>query len=172
MMRRRFAFGDSSGPNVNNLQRNFWHLALDGFKDLLQKWQRYSAGEEGDELESDDYTEDDFVVDAAAVLILAGTSVTQLIGQNVDPDGDRVPPPRQAYEQLLGHPPSDDFVNFIEVYDALRHFGSPKYDAVQAITPEHLCQHLRTAQSVWRDVLGHRDEPIGDHLQNDFAFPE
>jgi len=171
-MRRRFAIGDSSGPNVNNLQRTFWHLALEGFQDLLEKWQRYSVEEEDDEPEGDDYTEDDFVVDAAAVLILAGTSVTQLIGQNVDPNGDRVPPPRQAYEQLLGHPPSDDFVDFIRVYDALRHFGPPKYDAVHAITPGRLCQHLRAAQSVWRDVLGHRGEPIGDHLRNDFVFPE
>jgi len=171
MMKRRFAFGDSNGPNINNLQRNFWHLALDGFNDLLQKWQRYTVGEEDDEQGSDEYTEDDFVVDAAVVLILAGTSVTQLIGQNVDPNGDRVPPPRQAYEHLLGHPPSDDFVNFIDLYDALRHFGSPKYDAIQAITPEHLCQHLHTAQSVWQNVLRYRNEPIGDHLRNDFAFP-
>jgi hypothetical protein len=169
-MRRHFASGDSNGPNVDNLQRNFWHLALDGFKNLLQKWKRYSV-EDDDELETD-YTENEFKVDAAAVLILAGTSVTQLIGQNVDPDGDRVPTPRKAYEQLLGHEPSDDFKNFIEVYDALRHFGPPKHDAVDAITPELLCQHLRTAQSVWWNVLRHRGEPIGDHLQNDFTFPE
>jgi|GEM_PF-4379750 hypothetical protein len=172
-MRRHFASGDSNGPNVNNLQRNFWYLALDGFKHLLQKWERYSVREDDDKLESEDnYTEDDFVVDAAVVLILAGTSVTQLIGQNVNPVGDRVLPPRQAYKQLLGHPVSDDFVKFIDVYDSLRHFGSPKYDAVEAITPENLCQHLRIAQSAWCDVLRHRGEPIGDHLQNDFTFPE
>jgi hypothetical protein len=172
-MRRHFASGDSNGPNDNNLQRNFWHLALDNFRDLIQKWERYSVGEDDDKLENEgNYTEDDFVVDAAVVLILAGTSVTQLIGQNVTPDGDRVPQPRQAYEQLLGHPPPDDFGKFIAVYDALRHFGSPKYDAVEAITPEHLCQHLRTAQSAWWDVLRHRGEPIGDHLQNYFTFPE
>ncbi len=170
-MKRRFAFGDSCGPNVNNLQRNFWHLALEGFKGLLRKWASYSVGEEGG-LESEDYTEHDFVVDAAAVLILAGTSVTQLIGQNIEPDGKRIPPPRQAYEQLLGHPPSADFVNFINLYDALRHFGFPKYEAVEATTPELLCQHLRTAQSVWQDVLRHRGESIGDHLQTDFVFPE
>lgn len=171
-MRRRFAYGDSSGPNVNNLQRNFWRLALDGFNDLLEKWRRYSVKEESYEPESDEYTENDFVVDSAAVIILAGTSVTQLIGQNVVSNGVRVPPPRQAYEQLLGNPPSGDFVNFINLYDALRHFGSPKYDAVEAITPERLCEHLRTAQSVWQDVLRHRGDQIGNHLQNDFAFPE
>jgi hypothetical protein len=172
MMRRRFATGDSSGPKVNNLQRTFWHLAINGFQDLLEKWQRYAVEEEGDESEYEDYTEDDFVVDAAAVLILAGTSVTQLMGQNVDPHRGRVLPPRQAYEQLVGHPPSDDFADFIRVYDALRHFGPPKYEAVEAITPHSLCQHLRAAQSVWRDVLERRNEPIGDHLRKDFAFPE
>jgi len=172
MMKRRFAFGDSSGPNVNNLQRKFWLLAIDGYNDILQKWQRYSVYEENGELESDEYTEDDFVVDAAVIIILAGTSITQLLGQNVYPSGGRVPPPRQAYEQLLGHTPPDDFVKFIEVYDDLRHFGPPKYKALQEITPESLCQHLTTAQSVWRDVLMHRGEPIGDHLQNEFDFPK
>jgi hypothetical protein len=171
-MRRRFATGDSCGPNVNNLQRTFWRLALDGFQDLLEKWQRYAVHEEDNEPEGDDYTEWDFVVDAAAVLILAGTSITQLIGQNIDSDGDRVPPPRRAYDELLGHPPSDRFADFVKVYDALRHFGPPKYEAVYAITPDSLCQHLRTAQSVWHEVLEHRGEAIGDHLQNDFAFPE
>ena len=171
-MRKRFASGDTNGPNVNNLQRNFWHLALNGFNELLQKWQRYAIREEDNELESDEYTENEFVVDATVILILAGTSVTQLIGQNVAANGNRVPPPRQAYEQLFGHPPSDEFVEFIDLYDALRHFGSPKYDAVAAITPEHLCKHLKTAQSVWIDVLRGRGEPTDMHLHTDFKFIE
>lgn len=171
-MRRHFGTGDSNGPNVNNLQHTFWQLAVERFEALLKKWENYTVYKYEDELEEYEYTEDNFVVDTAVVLILAGTSISHILGQNTDPEGDRVLSSLQAYQKLLGYPASGDIKAFIDVYDALRHFVSPKFEAVDSITPDKLCKHLRTAQSIWCEVLKRRGEQIGEHLQIEFTFPE
>ena len=37
-MRKLFAFGDSSGPDITNLQLSFWRLAVRQFDEILETW--------------------------------------------------------------------------------------------------------------------------------------
>ena len=172
-MARRFASGDSSGPNVANLQLTFWQLAVDMFDRIIEKWRIYAVDEEGEEPEAnDDYTENEFVIDAAVALVLAGTSIAELIGQNVSPYGDRTPHLRPAYKILVRDQIPDDVEAFFSIYDSLRHFGPAKYEAVDEITQESLCEYLKTAQSMWQDVLKKRSAEIGEEFRRNFRFPE
>ncbi len=172
-MARRFATGDSTGPNVTNLQLTFWQLAVDMFDRIIEKWGIYAVDGEGEEPEAkDDYTENEFVIDAAAALVLAGTSIAELIGQNVPPDGDRTPHLRAAYKILVRDQIPNDVEAFFSIYDSLRHFGPAKHEAVYEITQESLCEHLRTAQSIWQEVLKRRKAEIGEEFRRDFRFPE
>lgn len=172
-MAKRFASGDSSGPNVANLQLTFWQLAVDMFDRIIKKWRIYAVDEEVEGPEAkDDYTENEFVIDAAVALVLAGTSIAELIGQNVDTDGDRTPHLRPAYKILVRDPIPDDVKAFFSIYDSLRHFGPAKHVAVDKITQESLCEHLETAQSIWQDVLKKRSAEIGAEFRHEFRFPE
>ena len=172
-MARRFATGDSSGPNVTNLQLAFWQLAVDAFDRIIEKWKIYAVDEEGGEVAvNDDYTENEFVIDAAVALVLAGTSISELIGQNVPPDGDKTPHLRPAYKILVRDQIPNDVEAFFSIYDSLRHFGPAKYDAVYEITQESFCEHLKTAQSIWQDVLRWRNAEVGEEFRRDFRFPE
>jgi hypothetical protein len=169
---KRFAWGDSPGPDVANLQLKFWQLALEMFDRIVENWRTYAVDEEGEGPEtSDDYTENEFVIDAAVALVLAGTSVSELIGQNVYPDGDKTPHLRSAYKKLVRPQIPDDVETFFSIYDALRHFGPAKHTAVDDITEEGLCKYFKTAQSIWQDVLKKRGAEIGDEFRRDFRFP-
>jgi len=171
-MARRFASGDSSGPKVTNLQLKFWLLAVDTFDDIIDKWKKYAVDEEEPEPDYD-YTENDFLIDAAVALVLAGTSVSELIGQNVPPVSNKTPHLRPAYKTLLKKNEIPDGVeSFFTIYDCLRHFGEAKHQAVYDITQESLCEHLKTAQSIWKDVLKVRNAKINDEFMNSFRFPE
>ncbi|MBA2882349.1 hypothetical protein HNR65_002691 [Desulfosalsimonas propionicica] len=171
-MRKRFATRDSSGPKVANFQLTFWRLALKEFERIIDNWKKYALreGEEADY--SLEYDEDDFVIDAAITLVLAGTSVAELLGQNVPPQGDRTPHLRSAYRNLIKDPIPDDIEEFFAVYDSLRHLGPAKYDKVEDITPDKLCKYLNIAQSIWHDVLKIHNATIGQDFLHEFVFPE
>lgn len=172
-MVKRFASADSPGPDVRNLQLKFWQLAVEMFDRIVDKWKEYAEDEEGEGPESSyDYTENEFVIDAAVALVLAGTSITELIGQNVDSEDKRTPPLRLGYKKLVKNPIPDDVEDLFSIYDSLRHFGPSKYDAVDEITQEDFCKHLKTAQSIWQGVLKNRGAGISDEFRRDFRFSE
>lgn len=110
------------------------------------------------------------MIDAAVAIVLAGTSVAELIGQNVPPDGTQTPHLRPAYKTLLADPIPDPVEEFFKVYDCMRHFGPAKHQAVAGITEERLCNYLTTAQSVWTQVLTELGATVGDDFQQIFRF--
>jgi len=171
-MARRFATGDSDGPNVANLQINFWKMAVEVFYQIIEKWKIYAVDEEGEEVAAnDEYTENEFVIDAAVAIVIAGISISELIGQNVPSDGNKTPHLRPAYKALFRDHIPDDVGAFFSIYDSLRHFGPAKYNAVSEITEKSLCEHFKTAQSIWNDVLKLRNAEISDEFRHDFLFP-
>jgi phytoene dehydrogenase-like protein len=166
---KKFAIGQSEGPNLANLQLSFWRLAVHQFDCIKERWKQYAVENEN---EVQDYTEDGFVIDASVALVLAGTSVAELIGQNVPPDGTNTPHLRPAYKQLVNDPIPAEVEEFFPIYDSLRHFGPVKHHTIEAITEQTLCEYLATAQEVWKDVLRKLGAPIQHDFRHTFAFDD
>ena len=170
-MKRHFAELDSEGPDVSNLQRRFWEIAVDLFHRIEEHWKQDAVSDDTEEPEKTPrYQTQDFEVDAAVAIVLAGTSISELLGQNVAPHGSCVPDILKAWSKLHNTRPPQDLKDFVTLYNALRHFGSPKYDVVSNITEEGFCRHFRTAQDVWTSVLRKRGRPITDDFKHTFDF--
>jgi len=167
---RHFACGDSVGPDVANLQLNFWRHALDRFREIQARWRRYAIPEGGTEPEDLQYTQNEFVVDAATAIVLAGTSIAELVGQNTEAQEGRTPDIRKGLAELLGRPLRPEVEAFLAIYDALRHFGPAKHNAIWDLTEDLFCQHMETAQGIWISVLNHLDLEIPEEFQQQFAF--
>lgn len=168
--RKHFAFLATGGPDISNLQLKFWRMAVSKFREIEEEWRRSAIDdEEGDSWPS--YGEHDFKVDAAVAIVLAGTSVSELIGQNSPAKGNRTPSPGEGLRTLLGSRVPPDADAFIKIYDDLRHFGDAKAEAVWNVTEDDLCKHLSTAQSIWVSVLGHRRAKVTDEFRYKFVFP-
>jgi len=170
-------------PLMWNVQLGFWRDAVEHFEAMLEN--------------ADVYDEDDneaiFGVDAAIVLVLAGTSVSILLGQQwsdnrLREEGDRdgrVPPPITLLNRLLNEVqasvragcPGDlasRFASANEMYEAIRHFGEPKHEIVGQLNPDILVRHLNVLQMVWNLVIEWRqvhDQYIPNDFQHQFAWP-
>lgn len=169
-MAKHFAVGDSEGPDVANLQLNFWRLAVQKFDEIRGKWDTHVLVP--GEVDDAEYTENEFVVDAATAIVLAGTSVSELAGQNVEPRGNQTPDLRPALRTLLGAAIPAKMEGFIKIYDDLRHFGQAKYDAVASISEQDLCEYLLAAQEIWVAVLRRLGRPVDNDFSHRFEFPE
>ena len=147
-------------------------------------WDKYAVGCEDDSGDDDDwYEQSDFVEDAVIAIMLAGTSTSQLLGQNVPPEGKKTPSPVSALQKLVpsGVPtgainvPSDIVCRFREfnaVYEDVRHFGEVKYETINQITEDRLCEWMTTAQYVWRFVLQIQKEDVSHGFERVFRFRE
>ena len=165
---KRFATGISGGPAISNLQLNFWRLAVQQFEDIRQKWRRYAVDENS--TDSPEYTENEFSVDAATALVLAGTSIAELIGQNLPWEGERTKPLRAGLDELFGGNSPSGTNALIKIYDDLRHFGPAKYEAVLDVTEETLCEHLKVAQEIWLAVLEKQGCPANEDFRHSFVL--
>lgn len=168
-MTKHFSEQDSEGPDLVNFQLSFWRLAVEKFETVKADWQEFAV-EEGDE--NEEYTDNDFVIDAAVALVLAGTSVTELIGQNIPAKGDRTENLRPGYKQLIADPIPGDVEAFFQIYDDLRHFGPAKYDAIRRITEEKFCEYMSTAQAIWIDVLKKTRGRVSDDFARTFRLED
>ena len=170
-MKKHFAEVDSEGPDVSNLQRRFWTLAVDAFEQIKEHWRRDAVSDESEEPEdTPGYVAQDFEVDAAVAIVLAGTSISELLGQNAEARGLRVPGITEAWQEIHGTQTPQALSDFVGFYDALRHFGEPKHEAVRSITEEGLCRHLQTAQDVWVSVLRARGRAVTSEFEHTFDF--
>jgi hypothetical protein len=171
-MARRFAIGDSDGPNVANLQLNFWYLTIESFEKINEKLKEYGFIEGETEVDSD-YTENDFLIDAAVTIVLAGTSISELIGQNVPAEKNRTPHLRPAYKKFIGKNSIPENVEaFFSIYDSLRHFGPAKHEAVDEITLENLSEYLSTAQTIWKYFFERQNQEIYEEFRHEFRFSD
>lgn len=167
---RHFACGSSEGPNVANLQLNFWRHALDRFRDIQSRWRQHAISEEQTAPEDLSYTENEFLVDAATAIVLAGTSITELVGQNTEPEGNVTPSIRKGLAQLVPALQGAQVDAFLSTYDGLRHFGPAKHEAIWNLSEELFCQHMEAAQRIWVSVLEHLGITITDDFRQRFVF--
>ena len=167
-MKKYFAATTSEGPDLANLQLLFWRLAVEQFERIKGKWHRYAIEDPNDA--DPEYGANDFVEDAAVAIILAGTSMSELIGQNVPADGDKTPYLRPALKSLIGDPIPQYIEDFITIYDGLRHFGEAKYELVNSITEDSLCEYMTSAQKLWHYILQMRSRPITTDFTHTFEL--
>lgn len=162
---KRFAVTTTCGTDIVNLQFNFWRLACRQFDELVEKWRLY-ARDDGDE-NDDGYNAEEFVEDAAVVIVLAGASISALLGQNWGGPGVRTPPPLKLLPQYGSSPLWD---KFWERYDGIRHFGEPKWEIGNGICETTLEQDMQAAKEIWSAVLQSKKKDVGPEFSRDFLF--
>lgn len=170
---KRFAFGTTGGPDTVNLQLGFWCDAVNTFQHVRTQWRKCAVEDEDCSGGSDDYTEHEFVVDAARGIVLAGTSLSILIGQNVESEerGNRRMTPKLTTALKKLQVPFDDRAReFFQMYDDIRHFGLAKHDTIHGLTEERYCDLMTTAQSLWKKVLEKIKIIERDFFDNDFCL--
>ncbi len=91
------------------------------------------------------------------IIVCAGTSISQLLGQNVkhSSTSTKVPPPKRLFDEIFGnaHSKAKDFEAFIDLYDDCRHFGSPKYPSIKNLTIEKCECHLNLVTTLWDEIV-------------------
>ncbi|MFH1679694.1 MAG: hypothetical protein ABIH26_03510 [Candidatus Eisenbacteria bacterium] len=93
-----------------------------------------------------------------------GLSLSQLLGQNVPPRGSRVGSPKELLSDFLETAGTDDakranleqrFGDFIDNYDAIRHFGPPKHEVVAQLDFAKTQEFFFLTREIWNIVLGY-----------------
>ena len=152
-----------------NLQLAFWRRCIAEFEGL-----RDLASSDGG------YPARAFAERAAIAVVLAGTGMAQLLGQN-DPDY-----PRRADRDHVAQPDKiaaslgvadDDFAEFIRVYNDLRHFGPPRFADPDAIgvrlleqdAPALILRILRASHGAWCRIVGRGGNEPSDDV-TDYKF--
>ncbi len=106
------------------------------------------------------------------IVVCAGTSISQLLGQNAvhSGTGNRVDSPKILFDRIFGagHLREERFNTFIDLYDDCRHFGSPKYPSIASLTEAECEQHLSLIEALWDEiVMKYQDE--GNDANGDLA---
>ncbi|HBC88826.1 MAG TPA: hypothetical protein DCZ94_17930 [Lentisphaeria bacterium] len=154
---------DPEYPDVTNIQLELWRLAVVKYEEIK------------DHSEEVVLKKSDFIVLASVTLILAGSSLTQLVGQNAIFAGSRVPSPADELEkQLRKTSPDlcDRIKEFIFFYDDIRHFGKPKHTKVEALNEKLLAQFMKDIQEVWIFYLNKANLPITEDFKHSFKQSE
>ncbi len=166
----------TDSPRIWNVQLGFWRDAVEHFEAMVKNVDVYED-------------EAIFGVDAAIVLVLAGTSVSILLGQqwsekrlreHNDSEG-RVPAPTELLKRLLNKVTVDNpdvvkngFAHTNMMHEAIRHFGEPKHETVGELNYVILVQHLKLLQTIWNLVIEWRnvnDQYIPCDFKHEFTWP-
>jgi hypothetical protein len=166
---KQFAMGTSDGPNAVNFQLSFWRDSLIVFAHIKNMWNKNASVDYANN--SATYTEDNFVVDAARGIIMAGTSISVLLGQNTAPDTNKRGAQRtKSFEKAaceLGISLDTDEVDFVNHYDRFRHFGIAWHTYIETLDVDKYCDLMATAQSLWLKILNKIDM---QYLSDDFNY--
>lgn len=91
------------------------------------------------------------------IIICLGTSISQLLGQNASTpqSGTHIGTPKQLFDQIFGgsHPKRNNFLHFIDIYDACRHFGSPKHRVLNSLTAPDCDAFLDLIVDLWDELV-------------------
>jgi len=176
----KIAQGSTGGPDFINLQIGLWKHAVTQFEQLKRVGDGATSDlltcpEDGD----DEYSYNQFEPDAAVAIVLAGTSLSQLLGQNVSRecrrnDGD-IPGFWPCVQNVLGLEKTktpDDFQEFYDCYECLKHFGEPHVEQLgDFLSAEKLSRYMRAAQAFWIRTLEHLGMPVPQRLfTHDFVL--
>ena len=91
-----------------------------------------------------------------------GLSLSQLIGQNSPPSNNRMDPLSKMFPNLLNGTDLDDvtkeelkrdFEDFLNYYDAIRHFGKVKYKSMDELTLYKLDNFRNMTIRIWNLVI-------------------
>lgn len=164
-----FAVGDTGGPEVINLQLTFWQLAVRHFRQMKREIRTKCRDENRDAPSV--YWDDEFIVESAVCVVLAGTSLSALLGQNVESSGGRTPPWKKLWRSITKKEPPVALSEFFDVYDSIRHFGPGKHAVVTEIDQTQLLRILNAAREAWLAVLQHRGIEPPSFLQLPFRAP-
>lgn len=154
-----FASRGTDEDFLYNLQLVFWDLAVEKFRGIQQKAKKSGvcAGHN-----PDNYFDEDFLEDACVVIVLLGTSLTQLLGMQDKFKGvpeDKLPEPYQLLCQLTSRISVENqdvirstkkrFEKLVTVYNRIRHFGLAHEATARNITYASLCGFMNTGRDVW-----------------------
>lgn len=173
----RIAFGSTAGPDYINLQLGLWRHAVAQFRQLQSANSVPPPNLLTDPQDaSEGYSWNEFEVDAAVAVVLAGTSLSQLLGQNTKQrrrDGG-IYGLWRCVNDVLGldkDQTTADFQAFVDLYECLKHFGEPHHEKVAALNVERLCAYMAAAQDFWVQTLKHLNMPMPKKLfNNDFTM--
>lgn len=152
-----FAEQTSEDPSVFNIQLETWKIAIERWRSLEKRFR------------DDECDFNSFFEEACVILVLAGTTASQLLGQNTSSTLRRVPDVKDLLKELV---PNCELrltlKEFDLTYEDLRHFGEPKHNNVIMIDGMHFTQWMLAVQQLWI-VLGRPSENIKrDWFQNTF----
>ena len=163
---RKFATLNSEEADITNIQLHFWQQAIRKYNLLEQQ-----------SLDEDSDYDQDFLVEAIEILILVGSSLTQLIGQNAyfsqkNINDEWVPTPQKLLSQEFSNeePLYNDCITFMTFYDDIRHFGEPKHRSVDNFSEEKFVEYMNTAQELWVYFLRKNGLKITDDFKNEFKI--
>lgn len=143
-----FAELTSEDPSVFNIQLATWKMAIERWRHLDDRFRD----------EHCDFNE--FFEEACIILVLAGTSASQLLGQNTSSTSSHVPSVDRLLDELVPDLVSRSTLKeFDSTYEDLRHFGKPKHANVINIDGEHFTRWMLAIQRLWID-LGQPGESI------------
>lgn len=143
-----FAEQSSEGPSVFNIQLATWKIAISRWRVLDERYRE------------DECDFNDFFEEACVILVLAGTSASQLLGQNTSATSPHVPSVDKLLDELVADLQlRSTLKEFNSTYEDLRHFGMPKHATVIGIDEEHFTQWMLALQTLWV-FLGRPSEPI------------
>ena len=133
-----FAEQTTEDPNVFNIQLATWKIAIDRWRDLEERFRDRGC----------DFNE--FFEEACVILVLAGTSTSQLLGQNTSNPSSHVPNVENLVDELVADPQLRSTLReFNLTYEDLRHFGEPKHARVMDIDGEHFTRWMLALQTLW-----------------------
>jgi len=99
------------------------------------------------------------------IIALLGLSLSQLLGQNFSPSSkDRIPSLRDLWGDFLKKTELTDesikhidsrFQDFLNSYDACRHFGASKHERIDKLTYEAICGFVELSINIWDIILDH-----------------
>jgi hypothetical protein len=147
-----FAEQTSEGPSVFNIQLATWKIAIERWRGLEERFR------------DDECDFNKFFEEACVILVLAGTSASQLLGQNTSSTSSHVPSVENLVDELV---PDRELCltmkEFNSTYEDLRHFGEPKHSSVIKIDGAHFTRWMLAVQKLWID-LGRPHESIKKSL--------
>ena len=97
-------------------------------------------------------------------VVLLGLSLSQLLGQNTALTSDSIPSPNKLLPVFLDETDISDikkeslnsrFREFMDVYDACRHFGPPKYQKLDNLDLKTTESFFNLTIEIWDIVIGH-----------------